>query len=98
MTQGEKDKASDFANSLVEFLSQKGWEDKVKEAHKLGEWNTLHVVTKGKNIKTYLNGQLINDYDGVKYPDKGKIGLQLHSGVHMKMAFKTVKIKTLEGE
>jgi tetratricopeptide (TPR) repeat protein len=32
MTQGEKDKASDFANSLVEFLSQKGWEDKVKEA------------------------------------------------------------------
>lgn len=32
VTQGEKDKASDFANSLVEFLSQKGWEDKVKEA------------------------------------------------------------------
>jgi tetratricopeptide (TPR) repeat protein len=32
MTQGEKDKATDFANSLVEFLSQKGWEDKVKEA------------------------------------------------------------------
>ena len=32
MTQGEKDKASDFANSLVDFLSQKGWEDKVKEA------------------------------------------------------------------
>ncbi len=34
MTQGEKDKATDFANSLVEFLSQKGWEDKVKEARK----------------------------------------------------------------
>jgi tetratricopeptide (TPR) repeat protein len=32
ITQGEKDKATDFANSLVEFLSQKGWEDKVKEA------------------------------------------------------------------
>mgnify|MGYP002713017689 CR=1 FL=1 len=32
VTQGEKDKASAFANSLVDFLSQKGWEDKVKEA------------------------------------------------------------------
>jgi len=70
--------------------------EKVKEAHKNGEWNMLRLVTKGKNIKTYLNGELINDYDGVKYPDKGKIGLQLHGGVHMKMAFKTVKIKALE--
>lgn len=72
--------------------------EKVKEAHKLGEWNTLHVVTKGKNIKTYLNGELINDYDGVKYPDKGKIGLQLHGGVHMKMEFKNIKIKPIESE
>jgi tetratricopeptide (TPR) repeat protein len=32
ITQGENEKASAFANSLVEFLSHKGWEDKVKEA------------------------------------------------------------------
>ncbi len=32
ITQGERDQATAFANSLVEFLSQKGWEDKVKEA------------------------------------------------------------------
>ena len=70
--------------------------DKVKEAHKLGEWNTLHIITKNKNIKTYLNGELINDYDGVKYPDKGKIGLQLHGGVHMKMQFKDIKVKAIE--
>ena len=72
--------------------------EKVKEAHKLGEWNTLRMVTKGKNIKTYLNGELINDYDGVKYPEKGKIGLQLHGGVHMKMQFKDIKIKPIESE
>lgn len=72
--------------------------DKVKEAHKLGEWNTLRIVTKAKNIKTYLNGELINDYDGVKYPEKGKIGLQLHGGVHMKMQFKNIKIRALDSE
>lgn len=69
---------------------------RVKENHKLGEWNTLRMVTRGKQITTYLNGVMINDYQAVKYPEKGKIGLQLHSGVHMKMSFKTVKIKTLD--
>lgn len=70
--------------------------EKVKEAHKLGEWNTLRIVTVGKNITTYLNDVEINNYDGVKYPETGKIGLQLHSGVHMKIAFRTIKIKSLE--
>lgn len=73
-------------------------DEKIKEAHKLGEWNTLRIVTVGKNIKTYLNGELINDYDGKVYPEKGKIGLQLHSGVHMKMYFKHIKIKSLDSE
>lgn len=72
--------------------------DKVKEAHKNGEWNTLRIITKGKNITTFLNGEEINNYDGVKYPEKGKIGLQLHGGVHMKMAFKQIKIKPLDAE
>lgn len=69
--------------------------EKVKEVHKNGEWNTIRVVTKGKNIKTYLNGELINDYDAVKYPEKGKIGLQLHSRTHMNISFRTVKIKEI---
>lgn len=69
--------------------------DKIKEAHKIGDWNTLRMVTKGKHIKTYLNGVLINDYQAVKYPETGKIGLQLHAGVHQKMEFRVVKIKAL---
>jgi len=32
MAKGERDQATNFANALVEFLSQKGWEDKAKEA------------------------------------------------------------------
>lgn len=32
ITQGEREQATGFANALVEFLSQKGWEDKAKEA------------------------------------------------------------------
>lgn len=32
ITKGEREQATGFANALVEFLSQKGWEDKAKEA------------------------------------------------------------------
>ncbi|MFO7537530.1 MAG: tetratricopeptide repeat protein [Chloroflexota bacterium] len=34
ITKGERDQASAFANSLVEFLGHKGWEDKVNEARR----------------------------------------------------------------
>ncbi|MCL4867479.1 MAG: tetratricopeptide repeat protein [Anaerolineae bacterium] len=33
-TKGEPERATAFANTLVEFLSHKGWEDKVKEARR----------------------------------------------------------------
>jgi tetratricopeptide (TPR) repeat protein len=32
LTKGEPEQATNFANALVEFLSHKGWEDKVREA------------------------------------------------------------------
>lgn len=32
VTKGEREQATNFANALVDFLSHKGWEDKVKEA------------------------------------------------------------------
>jgi tetratricopeptide (TPR) repeat protein len=34
LAKGERDQATNFANALVEFLSHKGWEDKVKEARR----------------------------------------------------------------
>lgn len=70
--------------------------EKVKEAHKNGEWNKLRMVAKGKQITTYLNGVEINDYTAVKFPDQGKIGLQLHSRTHMNISFRAVKIKELK--
>ena len=33
-TRGEPEKATEFANALVEFLSHRGWEDKVRDARK----------------------------------------------------------------
>lgn len=38
----------------------------------LGEWNKLKIIAKGKIIKVYINGKLINDFDMSKYADAKK--------------------------
>lgn len=78
--------------------SYPGQTDKVTTFHKVGEWNHLKVVVKGKQIQTYLNGEPMVDYTGKVLVDEGPIGLQLHGGVHMAVKFRNVKVRELEPE
>ncbi len=72
--------------------------DKVATVHKLGEWNKLRIVVRGKRIQTFLNGEAFVDYEGKTIKDKGPIGLQLHGGVHMKMLFRNIELKDTAAE
>jgi hypothetical protein len=72
--------------------------DKIESVHKAGQWNHLRILMTGKRIQTFLNGTPMVDYTGVVISDEGPIGLQLHSGHHMKMLFKNVKLRELESE
>lgn len=76
--------------------SYPGQTDKVAKFHKLGDWNTLRIVVKGKSIQTFLNGEEFVDYEAKTIPANGPIGLQLHGGVHMKVEFKNLKLKELK--
>lgn len=67
--------------------------DKVAEIHRLGEWNKLRIVVEGKRIQTFLNDEPFVDYEAVVIPEKGRIGLQLHGNVHMKMQFRNIEIQ-----
>jgi hypothetical protein len=69
--------------------------DKIPEFHKVGEWNKLRIVTTGKRIQTFLNGEPFVDYTGVVIPNEGPVGLQLHPNVDMKVRFKNITIKEL---
>ena len=62
--------------------------DKVVKLNKVGEWNDLRIILKGKQIETFLNGEPINDYKSITIKDKGPIGLQIHKGRKMKVMFK----------
>jgi hypothetical protein len=72
-----------------------GQSDKVTEFHKVGDWNHLKVILKGKEIQTILNGEALVDYKAVNIPDEGPVGLQLHGGVHMKVKFRNILINEL---
>lgn len=69
--------------------------DKVKEFHKLGEWNHLRFIVTGKRIQTFLNGEPFVDYEGITINEEGPIGLQLHAGVHMAVQFRNIRVKEL---
>ncbi|MFZ0548206.1 MAG: tetratricopeptide repeat protein [Candidatus Promineifilaceae bacterium] len=52
LTKGEPEQATNFANALVEFLSHKGWEDKVREAR-----NRLDALSAGG--RTMILGDIL---------------------------------------
>jgi hypothetical protein len=61
------------------WLSGPGRDPEKTGAFKKGEWNKYRVVAKGKNIKTWVNGVPIVDFDDEKTDMmKGFIGLQVH--------------------
>jgi hypothetical protein len=53
-----------------------------RKAFKLGEWNHLRVVAKGRHIQTWLNGVPAADFtdtDDAAFTPQGFIALQVHS-------------------
>ena len=78
--------------------SYPGQTDKVSDFHKVGEWNHLKVIARGKEIQTFLNGEHMVDYTGKVLVDEGPIGLQLHGGVHMAVKFRNIKVRELQPE
>lgn len=70
--------------------------EEVVKLNKVGEWNTLRIILKGKRIQTYLNGESINDYKSLTISDKGPIGLQIHKGRKMKVLFRDITVQELK--
>ncbi|KAA3662604.1 MAG: DUF1080 domain-containing protein [Calditrichaeota bacterium] len=75
-------------------------------AHENHNWNDLRVVCKGTKIRTYLNGNLVSDYDGSGVLDntnhqkydvglKGHLALQIHAKDQVLIRFKDIEIRKL---
>lgn len=68
------------------------------ELQRPGDWNELRVIVTGPRIRTYLNGQPMVDYQAAEIPASGPIGLQVHAGHHMKLYFRNLRLRTIDGE
>lgn len=69
-----------------------------KEILNRDDWNSVHIEAVGKRITIDLNGKRVVDYETVKMPEKGPIGLQIHRGHDMKIEFRNPQIRILGGE
>jgi hypothetical protein len=77
------------------FLTQEAFDKLMR----LDDWNDVVIIAKGKNIKHYLNGQLVVDFtdDEPKLAaSEGILALQLHAGAPMWVEFKSIRLKQLK--
>jgi hypothetical protein len=78
----------------------RGWlvqiPDEKENILKPGDWNTLRILVKGDNVKTWLNGEQMVDLSDPKIGRaQGRIALQIHDGGGIKVQWKNLKLKTL---
>lgn len=59
-------------------------------------WNTFHIVAKGNHLQHYINDVLmcdVTDNDTTNRKASGLIGLQMHAGHIMKVAYRNLRLK-----
>ncbi|MCE9631102.1 MAG: DUF1080 domain-containing protein [Planctomycetia bacterium] len=68
---------------------------KAADLLKPGEWNRVRLEAKGDTFTVWLNGQQVSQYTSEKHREPGPIGLQIHSGLVMKVEFRDLRAKAL---
>ena len=70
--------------------------DTLKSKIKVDDWNEIHLIVKGNNMKHYINGILMSettDNDSSNSKLSGLIGLQVHVSKEMSVAYKNIQLK-----
>ena len=66
------------------------------KALKFGEWNKMKIIVKGGRVTSYVNGQMMVDYEDDKIRDgKGGVLLQIHDGGGIKVYWRNIVLKKL---
>jgi len=65
----------------------------VAESFKPGEWNTMTVTAKGRDVTVKVNGTKTAELTDDPGRTEGHIALQLHGGQDMHVEFKDIEIK-----
>jgi hypothetical protein len=75
-----------------------GNSDELKSHIKQDDWNEIHLVVKGNNMKHYINGVLMSettDNDSTNAKSSGLLGLQVHVSERMKVEYRGLVLRKL---
>jgi hypothetical protein len=81
-----------------EVIGSLGESDSLKTKIKSEDWNEVHLVIKGNRLQHYVNGVLMSDVtdnDTVNRTSKGYLGVQVHVGPPMQVAYRNIRLKNL---
>jgi hypothetical protein len=70
----------------------------LKAAIKNGDWNEYRIVVKGNHLQHYINGVLMSDVtdnDTINRRFSGYLGVQVHVGPPMRIAYRNMRLKKL---
>jgi hypothetical protein len=66
---------------------------------KIDDWNEYHIIVKGNHMQHYVNGVLMSDVtddDTVNRRFTGMLGVQVHVGPPMRIAYRNFRLKKLK--
>jgi hypothetical protein len=89
------------ANGKPRLVDSLGTKAELLSHIKYDDWNELMIVVKGNNMKHYINGTLmseVTDNDVVNRKMTGLIGVQVHVGPPMKIEYRNLMIRKLQGK
>jgi hypothetical protein len=61
-------------------------------------WNQVHIIARGATLIHLLNGHVMSvvmDDDTPHRPERGRIGMQVHTGPPMKIEYRNIRLRTL---
>lgn len=77
-------------------LGSYGTSDELKALLKVDDWNEVHIIARGNLLMHIYNGRVFSsfiDEDVAGRSYEGLLGLQLHTGPPMRIAFRNLRIR-----
>lgn len=82
----------------LEVVEELGDREEMKQVVNSNDWNEIHIVAKGNRLQHYINGTLMSDVtdeDPANRSMKGYLGMQVHVGPPMQVAYRNIFLKEL---
>lgn len=82
-----------------EVTGSLGSADSLKALIRTNDWNDIHIIAKGNRLQHFVNGVLMSDVtdnDTLNRKDTGLLGVQVHVGPPMQVAYKNIRLKQLQ--